>query len=157
MGEQVTFNKNDFGTRNYLPHAGKYGTGLDYDADIVLSEFKWNSNEDRFRPGFSKNTDTERHWAHFGFRIIFKGQTSFINHHEQIDKGARTDVYSILMSLDIPLTEDSNGDVTFNTGIAPRKVTGLEVGDPRQDPEKKNPDGTPVMYTGRLTGVKVIG
>jgi hypothetical protein len=146
---QVTFNKS-IGERSILPTAGKYGQGLDYDADVTLDKFEWNTTENL--PGYAKSGDG-KHFAFFLFKVIHKGKTVFLRHHEQIDEGSGSDAEDILRSMGIEVND--NGDDTFSfdpDSVAPRKVTGIEVGDPVQS--KKD---TSVYYSGNLTGVKVIG
>lgn len=148
MGQTVTFSKS-VGERSILPTAGKYGQGLDYTADVTLDKFEWNSTENL--PAYAKPGDG-RHWAFFLFKVIYEGKTVFLRHWEPIDEGSGSQVKDMLLSMGVELDGDGEQFSFDPDTVAPRKVTGIEVGDPQ--PSKKDPN---VKYSGNLTGVKVIG
>lgn len=144
---QVTFSKS-IGERSILPSGGKYGQGLDYPADVTLEKFEWNSTENK--PAYAKDGDG-RHWAFFLIKVIHEGKTVFLRHHEPIDEGSGSQVKDMLLSMGVELDGDGENFSFDPSTVAPRKLTGVEVGDPVQS--KK--DNT-VFYSGNLTGVKVI-
>lgn len=145
---QVQFSKS-VGEREILPTAGKYGVGLDYPADVECDKFEWNSSN---KPAYAKD-DESRHFAYFRFKVITGGKTVFLHHHEPIDEGSGSDVQNMLLAMGVEVQDNGDGTFAFDPDqVAPRKLTGIEVGDPV--PSKKNPG---VLYSGNLTGVKVIG
>lgn len=139
------------GDRAILPTAGKYGHGLDFDADVELAEFEFNPDPETSRnyPAFDKHK--EGHYAYFRFVVIHDGKRVQVRHHEPIDEGTGSALEDILRAI-MPdeVSEDADGQILFDPAqVAPRKITGIEVGDPQTSKG--------VTYTGRLVGVKVIG
>lgn len=119
--------------RAFLPTAGKYGQGLDYDADVELIAFEYDTQDNR--PAYAR-TDLSRHFAYFNLKVVHDGKAVFIRHHEPIDADSGSQLREILQRIGVQLEEkgvDEDGKPQWGfreEDVAPRKLTGVEVGDP---------------------------
>lgn len=126
-----------------LDEAGLYGHGLTHEADVELARFEWPASERM--PAFDRE-GKRGPYAYFGFTVVSpdKGKV-FVDHWEPIGKGTGSRARKLLIDLGVV----ADGVFEFDAAqVAPRKVAGFEVGDPR-----KSDDGR--LFTGRL--LRVIG
>lgn len=141
----VTFG-NDISERAYLPTAGKYGHGLDYEADVDVVKFEWDTAT---KPAYAGEDES---FALFQFKIVYDGKTIFHRHQEPIDPGSGSRVKEWLLAMGVDVTDQGDESFGFKpSDVAPRKLTGIEVGDPVQSKR----DGR--WFTGNLRGVGIIG
>ena len=126
-----------------LDEAGLYGHGLTHEADVELSRFEWPAAERM--PAYDKD-GKKGPYAYFGFVVNSptKGKV-FVDHWEPIAANSGSKAQQLLLDLGV-ITGDS---LQFDDStVAPRKLAGIEMGDPR-----KGNDGR--LFSGRV--LRVIG
>jgi hypothetical protein len=142
----VSFSKN-IEQRPILDQAGQYGQGLQHEADVELARFECPA-EDRL-PAFDR--DNERGpYAYFGITVTRPDGTKvFYDHWEEVGEGTGSRLREHLANAGAPISEGED-DFNFDPAdVAPRKLGGIEVKDPRS-----NKEGTR-LFSGGL--VRIIG
>ncbi len=109
--------------RPFLPQ-GDYGSGLNNDADVELARFEYPAQE---RPC---PWDKDGTYAYFGFTVV----TPDGNKHYPDAWVQPSSLKKFLLALGVEVSPNPTGPgFTFDDGsVAPRKVTGVRLGKPRE-------------------------
>ncbi len=123
---------------------GQYGSGLANDCDVELTTFEFPATG-RNLPGYDKEGKKGPH-AFFLVRVVLPtGQDTLVRCH--IDNMKKLKV--ALVAVGVEVAASGSDGIAFDTeDVAPRKLAGVEVKDPRE-----GPNGT--MYNGDV--IRFIG
>ena len=138
--------------RRPLPEEGKYGPGLQWEADLQL----WSLEPSDRLPGYDKSGEFEPYWE-FTFRIAqADGPNYFVREVQSFAAGSGSKAIPWLEAAEVPYETyiDENGEeaIRFNKAdAAPRKIEGcIEMAGPRS---YTNNQGELRTVHGRILGV----
>lgn len=126
----------------YLRQGGKYGAGMENEAEVVVSDLDPNVTEAGKGPGYDK--DCERGaYIMFVFRVTEADQVVYLRDYQSTTPNSGSKALRFLESLGVPVDDAGN----FDTDNVVGKACILEVGPPGVSAKTGNP------YSGRLKDV----
>jgi len=139
----ITITPEEMPDRNYALEGGKYGRGLDTDAEVKIIDFQYPALQN---PGYDKD-GTQGPWALFNFSILLaSGEQGF----SRMYINNLVKLAGLLTTAGVPVAGE-NGNVSFDPEeVAPREVGGIEV-KPRRDFTRQ--DGTEGSASGDTTRI----
>jgi hypothetical protein len=141
--------------RPYLAHAGIYGPGQQYEADVTLFRLD-NAEPDSPEAPFDDKSCEKDSYSIWTFRVVTQdGRAVFVRSRPQANTvenaGSKNLAWLANMGLQ-PIGEDENGFPIFDTDKLVGTKCIIRVGAPRRD--KQDPD---VWYSGNVLDVFGLG
>jgi len=128
-------------TRLVLP-GGQYGPGLPNDADVEVIGFDYPA-EGRNLPAYDRE-NKEGPYAYFLIRITLPdGQSTLVNH---VTNDLNT-FGKLLTAMGVEVAQTPEGGIAFDSDdVAPRKLGGIELKEPREAKDGNTYTGNVVRF-----------